>query len=132
MSEVTPTPTNADDVTVIQADRDAAADYGLHRLYSGLGAEGIREGRADLDDLVQAFARHRIANQATGEVDLREALRSIFAKLDKGIGQGAPGHAHDVSGIWDADNAPGVAGTQCEWCAQWEAARAALAIKGGE
>lgn len=53
---------------------------------------------------------------------LRVALANIFNKLDRG--EGAPGHLHDVAGIWDADNAPGVAGTKCEWCAQWDAARA--------
>lgn len=50
-------------VAVTQADREAAASYGRYRIYSGLGADGIAAGRADRDDLVQAFARHRLAHQ---------------------------------------------------------------------
>ncbi len=59
---------------VTQADREAAADYGAFRLFSGLASEGIREGRADNNDLVQAFARHRTqvlaGHRALVEADL--------------------------------------------------------------
>jgi len=39
----------------------------------------------------------------------------------------APGHDHDVPGIWDADNGPDKAGKPCDWCEKWERARAVLA-----
>ncbi len=50
-------------VEVIQADRDAAADYWLAAFKhdsARLDAQFIREGRQDKKPLVQAFARHRI------------------------------------------------------------------------
>lgn len=31
----------------------------------------------------------------------------------------APGHCHDVPGIWDTSNLPDIAGKPCEWCATW-------------
>lgn len=40
--------------------------------------------------------------------------------------ENAPGHAHDVPGIWDADNGK-KAGKPCAWCMTWNRARAALA-----
>lgn len=49
------------EVVPAQVDREAAADYGRYRLFSGLSADGIECGRADGNDLVQAFARHRLA-----------------------------------------------------------------------
>lgn len=38
----------------------------------------------------------------------------------------APGHSHDVPGIWDNYNGD-KSGKPCDWCAKWNAARAALA-----
>ena len=48
-------------VEVTQADRDAAADTLIIRGASQTLADNVREGRADMHHLVQAFARHRIA-----------------------------------------------------------------------
>lgn len=56
---------------------------------------------------------------------LEEALGDIFGHYSDR--DQAPGHSHDAPGIWDDDNAPGVAGTSCDWCAKWERARALLA-----
>lgn len=84
--------------------------------------QGGPKHKAFLKDEIEAEANARLIAAAP---ELLEALANIFAKLDRG--GDAPGHSHDVRGIWDADNAPGVAGTPCEWCAQWEAARAAIA-----
>lgn len=38
----------------------------------------------------------------------------------------APGHAHDVPGIWDSDNGE-LAGKHCAWCIAWNTAVAMLA-----
>lgn len=69
-------------ITPTQADRDAAAYYGRYRLFSGLSADSIVEGRADLNDLVQAFALHaqRAREQALAAKDAEIArLRAIIA-----------------------------------------------------
>lgn len=78
------------------------------------------------------------------EADKRDALafRDLMANVIRKINQGeynrpyrgienAPDHAHDIPGIWDSDNGA-KAGTQCTWCATWNAARAALAQRQGE
>jgi len=76
-----PTPTNADDVTVIQADREAAASLaewltasqkeweGMTVWFVGDAPRAFRDGAFDSHEFVQAFARHRIAHQSTGEVE---------------------------------------------------------------
>lgn len=58
---------------------------------------------------------------------LRFSLGGIFAYFDgKGEGIQAPGHSHDVPGIWDNDSDPAIAGKSCDWCAHWNAARSTL------
>lgn len=55
MSEAASTP-----VPVIQADRDAAAEYAMTALrWNRDVVDAIENGSADGDRLVQAFARHR-------------------------------------------------------------------------
>lgn len=68
---------------VTQADRDAAADLFciLHDVWPGYtAAHATREGDDDLKEVVQAFARHRIAHTPdTSTVeDEREELRFVF------------------------------------------------------
>lgn len=45
-------------------------------------------------------------------------LRAVFDELDDGDGN-APGHGHEVPGVWDEDNGRELAGKPCEWCATW-------------
>lgn len=52
---------------------------------------------------------------------LEAILRAIIEYYeDRAWGTDAPGHAHKVPGVWDGT------GKDCEWCAAWNAARAAL------
>lgn len=53
--------------------------------------------------------------------ELEAALRTIIEHFDgRAWGTDGPGHAHKVPGVWD------VTGKDCEWCTEWNAARAAL------
>ena len=57
--------------------------------------------------------------------ELEAALRAIDEKMSDG--KNGPGHGHLDPGIWDNDSSNGdLAGKPCEWCAQWNATRAAL------
>ncbi|WP_420957527.1 hypothetical protein [Burkholderia gladioli] len=63
----------------------------------------------------------------------RNLLAAMTREIDDGeYGQpwrgteNAPGHAHNVPGVWDADNGS-KAGKPCAWCMTWNRARAALA-----
>lgn len=97
----------------------------------------LSEEAADAIDLL-------LAEVEAAAADKRNALafRDLMAAVIRNINQGehnrpyrgienAPGHAHDIPGIWDSDNGA-KAGTQCAWCATWNAARAALAQRQGE
>jgi hypothetical protein len=60
--------------------------------------------------------------------ELRQ-MKALLAELldqlgerDRGDGN-APGHAHDIPGIWDMDNGK-LAGKPCAWCATWAKAKA--------
>jgi len=117
---MTPTPTNADDVTVRQqdvtpADRKAAAD-----LFTWLMSDAPL-GRVSMgadNPLVQAFARHRIAHQSTGEVErLRDALS-------------------EIAGAHIGDQPASAGGSEHDWAVRRftdlkRKALSALAIKGG-
>lgn len=64
----------------------------------------------------------------TEAADEIASLRRIIVDIRAHYGdcvQG-PGHSHQEWGIWDGDNHPGLAGTQCEWCALWDKARQAV------
>lgn len=97
----------------------------------------LSEEAADAIDLL-------LAEVEAAAADKRNALafRDLMAAVIRNINHGeynrpyrgienAPGHAHDIPGIWDSDNGA-KAGTQCAWCATWNAARAAIAQRQGE
>lgn len=59
-----------------------------------------------------------------------EAFRSVMAAVVSEIPHGefiaagnAPGHCHDIPGIWDQGNGE-KSGNECGWCKVWNAARA--------
>ncbi|MGX5887839.1 hypothetical protein [Burkholderia gladioli] len=63
----------------------------------------------------------------------RDLLAAVTREIDDGEyghpwrgTENAPGHAHDVPGVWDSDNGK-KAGKPCAWCMTWNRARAALA-----
>lgn len=62
----------------------------------------------------------------------RDLLAAMTREIDDGEyglpwrgTENAPGHAHDVPGVWDTDNGS-KAGKPCAWCMTWNRARAAL------
>ena len=54
--------------------------------------------------------------------EYRELLRELLVQLceNPGIREdgNAPGHAHEVPGVWDDDNDE-LSGKPCAWCAVW-------------
>ena len=67
---------------VTQADRDAAATFWaaiMHFSWADWQADWMRDGTADQGPVVQAFARHRIAQEASPTLDA-EAMREAAAK----------------------------------------------------
>ncbi|WP_124492310.1 hypothetical protein [Burkholderia stagnalis] len=92
---------------------------------------------ADAIDLLLAELEAAAADKRDA-LAFRDLMAAVIREIDHGeydrpyLGtENAPGHAHDVPGIWDSDNGA-KAGTQCAWCATWNAARAALAQRQGE
>ena len=53
---------------------------------------------------------------------LMTSLLDHLGERDNGTGN-APGHAHEVPGVWDSDNGE-LAGKPCAWCAVWAEAKA--------
>lgn len=53
--------------------------------------------------------------------ELMAALLDEMGERDRGDGN-APGHCHDVPGVWDSDNGA-KAGKKCSWCAIWAKAK---------
>lgn len=75
------------DVPVSQEAREVVADYGVFRLLPGLVAEGIRAGRNDGNDLVQAFAKFEqsIRQQAERDVIARMGFEDRERKLREAL-----------------------------------------------
>ncbi|CAJ4664948.1 Uncharacterised protein [Burkholderia pseudomallei] len=105
-----------------------------------LGWNGCAEHFTECADAIDLL----LAEVEAAAADKRNALafRDLMAAVIRNINHGeynrpyrgienAPCHAHDMPGIWDSDNGA-KAGTQCAWCATWNAARAALAQRQGE
>ncbi|MCW0132761.1 hypothetical protein [Burkholderia pseudomallei] len=105
-----------------------------------LGWNGCAEHFTECADAIDLL----LAEVEAAAADKRNALafRDLMAAVIRNINHGeynrpyrgienAPGHAHDMPGIWDSDNGA-KAGTQCAWCATWNAARGALAQRQGE
>lgn len=68
--------------------------------------------------------------QAADEIDrLHGLLRAVVEQAGRD-GEGridAPGHCHDVPGVWDSDNGE-LAGKPCAWCAIWNEAKDAAGL----
>ena len=55
-------------------------------------------------------------------------IREIPYQLRSSKKGNAPGHAHEIVGIWDSDNGK-LAGTVCAWCKAWNTAKDIIAEK---
>ena len=76
----------SDEVTVTQADREAAADYfeqfesPLHEHPLETLIDAMAAGEVDENPLIQAFARHRIASQQSVPNSVVEAIMDTIAE----------------------------------------------------
>lgn len=67
------------------------------------------------------------------EAELADAVSLFKLVMDEHPGKerngNAPGHCHEIPGIWDSDNGA-KAGKPCAWCAVWNNAHKFLARHG--
>lgn len=108
--------------TFRDAESAARADVGLMWCQDRQGPSDIPYVRADL-----------VASLSTDAKDA-ENFRSIIKAIASEISEpgkpdgNAPGHCHDIPGVWDSDNGA-KAGKECAWCKTWSLALAAIAAK---
>lgn len=80
------------------------------------------------DMTLKAMHEASVALKAECE-GLREVMACVVSEIPRGYSRGnAPGHCHDIPGIWDRDNGD-KAGKECGWCKVWNAA---IALSKGE
>lgn len=107
------------------------SDADLLRLIAKDHARLALNAHHSASTLLEIAARLDAATQPPPAHDrMREALADIFEHYSDR--DQAPGHSHDIPGIWDTDNEPALAGKPCDWCAKWESARAALQAQEAE
>ena len=86
-------------------------------VFSGLMTERIEYRAAALI----VSLREEVARKDAENEHVAEMFVAVVEQLDDDRNQ-APGHAHNIPGIWDRDNGP-LAGKPCAWCALWREAR---------
>lgn len=71
-------------------------------------------------------------DEASSLFELTDEDRAILEAVRREMGESddanAPGHAHQIPGIWDEDNGD-LAGTPCAWCLTWAKFTALVAIE---
>lgn len=78
-----------------------------HRFYDG------RPLHVVAGDLLERFAADGLLAED------RAILEAVHRELDReGRNGDAPGHAHEIPGVWDSDNGA-MAGKPCAWCLTW-------------
>lgn len=84
-----------DQITVTQADRDAAADLAQYAgLYPTLIVDRLRDGTNDRMEIIQAFARHRIAAERTASAEpVVDRTSQAYAVMNPQTGSSASGIA---------------------------------------
>lgn len=68
----------------------------------------------------------RIRELEARQTRWREVVDAVIREVPNNYrsnfeGGNAPGHGHEVPGVWDSDNGA-KAGTKCAWCLAWNAA----------
>lgn len=78
-------------------------------------------------ELVPLYTSPVVAAPARVPDGLADVMAAVFRELEhrEGSRGNAPGHSHDVPGVWDSDNGP-ISGQPCAWCALWNKAKAML------
>jgi hypothetical protein len=82
---------------------------------------------ASVEKLIQASAITALEGERDAAerrvAELEALLRAWYAEESRyGVRSQAPGHRHQVPGIWDSDTGP-LAGTPCAKCALWKQIR---------
>lgn len=76
------------------------------------------------NQMTHAEAVSKLAELAEENERMRHLLNDLLTQLgerERGDGN-APGHCHEVPGVWDSDNGK-LAGKPCAWCALWAEAK---------
>lgn len=94
-------PIHPDDLESLLAERAELKQQLAAASPAAESYELFRQEAKRWRDIVRSFAN---------EIPHRSAVRG-----------NAPGHGHDVPGIWDSDNSP-LAGKECAWCKTWHSA----------
>lgn len=97
--------------------RALATDSKYHTVQ--VSSRELLELLDEYDRLVEIEAAAR--NECEELKVLMAALLDELGERDHGDGN-APGHCHEIPGVWDSDNGK-KAGKPCSWCAIWAKAK---------
>lgn len=108
----------------IDFKRDSVAE--IQRKINERGNKRLAEFLA----AAPASPKQEKAKGETADADrFRSILTAVVDEMQREDGEytgNAPGHGHEVPGIWDSDNGMR-AGKPCAWCRTWKLAREAIA-----
>lgn len=101
----------------------------LHREMAGL--RRMLDAERQRSDAVVAVSNEDLFAQsmlAANAERLHSILAAVVGELQREDGEytgNAPGHGHEVPGVWDSDTGA-LAGEPCAWCWTWKLAREAI------
>jgi hypothetical protein len=82
-----------------------------------------------IDAVTKAYESGKAVGAKAERVKWEPVITAVIREVPwqlRGSEKGnAPGHAHEIAGIWDSDNGA-LAGTECAWCKAWNTAKAAI------
>jgi hypothetical protein len=92
---------------------------------SGMELYGLGKDREKFVYYLQEFAVLVAAAEREKWEPVIEAVVREIPNRDHKRGYNAPGHSHNIPGIWDDDNGV-LAGKECAWCKAWNTAKDAI------
>lgn len=115
---------------------ESASQPSMEKMADAMHDAAIRYANGhtvDFQHEAREFLLESASQPGGGKADgekFRSILSAVVGEIQKDDGHydgNAPGHAHDIPGVWDNDNGA-KSGKPCSWCRTWKLARESLGL----
>lgn len=96
---------------------------------SHIDVYGLGKDYAKFVDALERFFHMAQAAEREKWKPVVEAVVREIPDRDDETSYNAPGHAHQIPGVWNDDNGA-LAGKECAWCKAWNTAKEVIQARG--